>query len=82
MSPLFIRTLSARACVCISCVFAAGDSYKDTKSGNEKRRNGLAEVIVPVSKEFSKGGSYLYLGSFTETFAVTKIILIINLIES
>ena len=29
-----------------------------------------------------KGGSYLYLGSFSETFAVTKIVEILNLIES
>ena len=40
MSRLLIRALSTRACVFISRAFAAGDSYKDTKSGNEKRRNG------------------------------------------
>ena len=56
MSRRPIRALSTRACVFISRAFADGDSYKDTKSGNEKRRNGQAGVSVHVSKEFSKGG--------------------------
>ena len=38
--------------------------------------------FVPVSKGFSKGGSNLYLGSFSETFTVTKIIVILKLLES
>ena len=56
MSRRLIRALSTRACVFISRAFADGDSYKDTKSGNEKRRKGQAGVFVHVSKEFSKGG--------------------------
>lgn len=48
------RTLSALVCVFISSAFAAGDSDKDTKSGNEIR-NELAEFFGPIS-EFSKGG--------------------------
>ena len=56
MSRRLIRALSTRACVFISRAFADEDSYKHTKSGNEKRRNGQAGVFVHVSKDLSKGG--------------------------
>lgn len=77
MSRRLIRALSTRACVFISRAFADGDSYKHTKSGNENRRKGQAGVFVHVSKEFSKGGE-----SFSETFAATKITVILKLLES
>ena len=80
MSRRLIRALSTRACVFISRAFADGDSYKDTKSGNEKRRKGQAGVFVHVSKEFSKGGGGGKLSS--ETFAAKKITVILKLLES
>ena len=94
------------ACVFISRVFAAGDSYKDTNQGmrnegtgrrkflyllacEQKQRNRKYLQLVPESKEFSREGggegggeSYFYLESFSETFAVTKIIIILKLIGS
>ena len=50
----------------------------------QKQRNREpVDRLVPESKEFSgRGGSYFYLGTFSETFAVTKIIIILKLIES
>ena len=95
------------ACVFISRVFAAGDSYKDTNQGmrnegtgrrkflyllacEQTQRNRKYLQLVPESKEFSREGggeagggkSYFYLESFSETFVVTKIIIILKLIES
>lgn len=53
--------------------FAAGDSDKDTKSENYKRRKEFAvEINVPVSKEFYQE-RFFYLRSVSETFAVKKI---------
>ena len=56
MSRRLIRALSTRACVFSSSAFAHGDSYKHTKSGNEKRRKGQAGVFVHVSKGGGGGG--------------------------
>ena len=57
----------------ISCAFAAGDSDKDTKSENYKRRKEFAvEINVPVSKEFYQE-RFFHLRSVSETFAVRKI---------
>ena len=79
MSRRLIRALSTRACVFISRAFADEDSYKHTKSGNEKRRNGQAGVFVHVSKDLSKGGGGGE--SFSGTFAATKITVILKLLE-
>ena len=82
MSRRLIRELSTRACVFISRAFADGDSSKHTKSGNEKRRKGQAGVFVHVSKEFSKGGGGGGGKMSSETFAATKITVILKLLES
>ena len=92
MSRRLIRALSTRACVFISRAFADGDSYKDTKSGNEKGRNGQAGVSVHVSKEFSKGGEggggvkgiilILLFGVVFRDFRCYKKIVILKLLES
>ena len=58
-------------------------SYRLACEQKQRNREPVGR-LVPESKEFSGrgGGSYFYLGTFSETFAVTKIIIILKLIES
>ena len=81
VATIYKDSVDTSLCMHFSCLccWRQLQRYKIRERETKERVGGR---FVPVSKEFSKGGSNLYLGSFSETFTVTKIIVILKLLES